>query len=84
MKQILFTLLMLVAAGKAVAVGDVEINEINFPDENFRSWLFMQSYGADGVLTESEIEYITKFDIGSYHVVSLKGIEYFTALGTLY
>ena len=51
---------MLVAAGKAVAAGDMEINETNFPDENFRSWLFMQSYGADGVITESEIKNITE------------------------
>ena len=66
-----------------------EINATNFPDASFRSWLLSQSYGADGKLTESEINSITSISVsGSYSspgtIKSLKGIEYFTALKYLY
>lgn len=30
------------------AAGDVEINNTNFPDANFRNWLLSQTYWADG------------------------------------
>lgn len=67
----------------------IEINETNFPDVNFRSWLLSQSYGTDGKLTEDDINNITYINIsGTYsepgNIKSLKGIEYFTALTYLY
>ena len=31
------------------------IDETNFPDDNFRHYLLEQDYGKDGVLTEAEI-----------------------------
>lgn len=66
-----------------------EINATNFPDASFRSWLLSQTYGADGKLTESEISSITSISVfGSSSsprtIKSLKGIEYFTALTSLY
>lgn len=66
-----------------------EINATNFPDASFRSWLFSQSYGTDGKLTENEISSITSINVsGSFSspgtIKSLKGIEYFTALTSLY
>ena len=36
----------------------IAINATNFPDANFRSWLLQQSYGSDGILTQTEIENI--------------------------
>ena len=66
-----------------VPASDVAINETNFPDENFRNWLLQQSYGSDGILTQSEINGITSIDIRSKQIKNLKGIEYFTALTTL-
>ena len=51
-KLLVLFLLMLTAT---TAWADVEINEENFPDENFRNWLISQSYGADGVLTDDEV-----------------------------
>ena len=62
----------------------VEINETNFPDANFRNWVLQQSYGQDGVLTDEEIEGVTDIFIGSSDIYDLKGIEYFTALTSLY
>ena len=65
------------------AAQDVEINEENFPDKKFRSYLLTQYYGKDGVLTEEEIEKITSLNLFDKGISSLKGIEYFTALTTL-
>ena len=59
---------------------EIAINEENFPDENFRSWLLSQSYSSDGVLTEEEIAGVNKINVYSESIQSLKGIEYFTAL----
>ena len=61
----------------------LDINETNFPDENFRSWLLSQEYGGDGVLTDEEIENITSMAVGNKNIQSLKGIEFFTALTEL-
>ena len=58
----------------------VEINETNFPDANFRSYLLSQSYGADGKITESEIKHIVSINVNNKGIISLKGVEYFTAL----
>ena len=62
------------------AAGIVLINNENFPDDNFRNWLFSQSYGSDGVLTEEEIAGVSKISVNGKSIQSLKGIEYFTAL----
>ena len=69
--------------GNIVAL-PIEINETNFPDEEFRTWVLAQSYGQDGVLTEEEIEGVTKIYFNIYNKIhSLKGIEYFTELTIL-
>lgn len=62
----------------------IEINATNFPDANFRNYLLAQDYGKDEKLTESEIKGVTKIDVSDKNIKSLKGIEYFTALTTLY
>ena len=81
-KLLLLSALMMLSAGSAWA--DVEINETNFPDENFRSWLLAQSYGSDGVLTDEEIAGVSEIYVSHYSIQSLKGIEFFTALTYLY
>jgi hypothetical protein len=62
----------------------VTIDETTFPDENFRKWLLKQSYGKDGILTEEEIAEVKSIDVAYQDIKSLKGIEYFTALETLF
>ncbi|MBO7068498.1 MAG: hypothetical protein J6W52_07455 [Bacteroidaceae bacterium] len=57
-RQLLISLFLLLTASTSWA--DVEINETNFPDANFRSYLLAQTYGADGVLTEEEIAGLRK------------------------
>lgn len=61
----------------------ITINETNFPDKKFRSWLLKQDYGKDGVLTEEAIKGVTEINVRDQDISSLKGIEHFTALTKL-
>lgn len=66
----------------------LEINETNFPDTIFRNWLLdknnINGYGKDTIFTDSELIAIQEIYVGSKGIGSLKGIEYFTNLKTLY
>ena len=65
----------------ATALADVEINETNFPDENFRKWLLTHFYySADSLLTESEIANIKFVYVSEKGIKNLKGIEYLTGM----
>ena len=66
-----------------VIVEGVNINEDNFPDENFRKWLLSQSYGKDAVITDAEMTSITKINARSCKIQDLTGIEFFTELTEL-
>ncbi len=61
----------------------VEIDEDTFTDPNFRSWVLAQNYGADGVLTEDELDAVTEMDLSGLGIEQLDGIQYFTALKKL-
>ena len=69
-----------IEASQDTAISNIDINETNFPDANFRNWLLSQSYGKDGKLTENEIKNITSIDVKKKNISTLKGIEYFTSL----
>ena len=69
MKRKLLLLTVLLSAMTAWA--DVEINETNFPDENFRNYLLSQEYGADGKLTDEEIAGVTELYLSSRNIQSL-------------
>ena len=58
----------------------IAIDEVNFPDENFRNWILSQNFGADGLLTDEEIATVTGISVEEKEISDLKGIEYFTAL----
>ena len=66
----------------SVRVADIKPE--NFPDAAFRSYLLAQDYGKDGVLTDIEIEGVTKMDVKGKNIKSLKGIGFFTALAILH
>jgi len=66
-----------------VVKGDVEINETNFPDDNFRTYVKENiDLDGNGKLSEAERN-ITKLDIDSYEIKDIKGIEFFTAMTRL-
>ena len=81
-KRLFISCVALIMAMAAWA--DVEINETNFPDANFRSWLLSQSYGKDGVLTAFEMSNLKTISVSEKGIQNLKGIEYFTALTQLH
>ncbi len=75
--------MMVTFAQNTRADGDIEINETNFPDDNFRNYLLSQEYGSDGKLTEAEIATVKTIYVYRASISDLKGIEYFTALDNL-
>ena len=64
--------------------GDIAIDEQNFPDNNFRSWLLspynINGFGADGMLSAEDIAAITEIDVIGKNIINLTGIGYFTNL----
>lgn len=63
----------------------IAIDETNFPDSVFRQYLFDDyEFAKDGILTDEEIRSTTKLAIDYDYIESLKGIEFFTALETLW
>ncbi len=83
MKRILFSLLTMFVT-VTTTYADVQIVKNNFPDDNFRNFLLKKDYGKDCIITDAEIKEITYMNIDSKNVVSLQGIEYFTALEFLW
>ena len=81
MRKLLLSVLALFTATMSKA--DVNVNETNFPDANFRNFIKGEWYGADGVLTSDEIAEVINIDVSNRYIQSLKGIEYFTAVSTL-
>lgn len=78
----LFCVLLL--GNYAYGVEGISINDENFPDDNFRAYVSGMFDDGDGVLTEEEIQTAEMMNIPNMEISSLKGIEYFTALRTLY
>ena len=68
----------------AFAAGSVDINEANFPDANFRSYV-QTEFDKDGdkKLSSAEIAAVKEIIASTKGIKNLKGIEFFTALETL-
>ena len=75
------------ASAAANADGSVNIDESNFPDDNFREYVKKYDDNDDGILSVSELESVTIMDVriryGVPEMSSLKGIEYFTNIKSL-
>ncbi len=72
-------------AGASYSTRCLYINDINFPDANFRAIVTGSAIDTtdDDVLSDSEIQAVTNLDVSSKNISDLKGIEYFTALTSL-
>ena len=68
----------------ASIIEDIEINEQNFPDANFRQYLLEQSLNNDGKLTNVEIAGKTLISVNNMNISDLTGIHFFTELTSLY
>ena len=61
--------------------GDVEINEDNFPDANFRSYVSTNfDKDSNGVLSPGELDAVTRINVDKKNITKLNGVEYFTEL----
>ena len=70
----------------AFAFADVEINETNFPDANFRQYIQNAGFDTDGdgTLSDEELAQVTEISCSEMSISSLAGIEYFTDLTELW
>ena len=69
----------------AFAENQVSIDENNFPDANFRSYVSADcDTDKDGVLSEAEIAKVTRIDCPRLEIDSLAGIEFFSCLKELF
>ena len=68
----------------AFAAGDVDINETNFPDANFRQYVKEKfDKNSNNSLSADEIAEAKEISVEGKPITSFKGIEYFTALTNL-
>lgn len=71
-------------SSQANAASGVAIDAATFPDANFREALKEMEIGADGVLTDAEIEKQTALSVSDQGIRDLTGVEVFTSLQKLY
>ncbi len=68
----------------APEAADIAINEKNFPDEIFRSYVQLNfDTDCNEKLSPAEIDAVLEIDVAGFGLTSLKGIEYFKSIGTL-
>ncbi len=68
----------------AFAAGSVKINETNFPDAKFRSFVKEKlDKNNDGILDAGEIAAVKMIEANNMGIKSLEGVGFFTALETL-
>ncbi len=68
----------------AFAAGSVDINETNFPDAKFRSFVKENlDKNNDGILDAGEIAAVKMIEANKMGIKSLEGVGFFTALETL-
>ena len=70
--------------GIAVQSAGVAIDNINFPDANFRTVVENYDTNKDGNLSDTEIATVEAINCFKKGITNLKGIEYFTALKILW
>ncbi len=66
------------------AADSIAIDETNFPDDIFRSYV-QENFDtdSDGVLSSDELSSVSKINVSDLGIESVKGIEFFTGLQTL-
>lgn len=61
-----------------------EINDVNFPDENFREYVKSKfDEDLNDKLSQTEIDKAEEISVGEMNITSLKGIEYFVKVNKI-
>ena len=76
-------LCLLPALALAEGAAGVAIDEANFPDANFRTYVAIFDMDTDKLLSPAELTNVTEMDIRNKSIGDLTGIEHFTALTKL-
>lgn len=73
------------SSSQAYAGTDIAINETNFPDANFRSYISNNiDTDNNGELSQAEIDAVTVLQVPKMGITDLTGIEFFSNLEELY
>ena len=73
------------ADGPPAGALPVEVDEVSFPDANFRQYVLgALDTDQSGSLTGEEVSIYTSMDLSNKGIKNLKRIEYFTNLETLF
>ena len=63
----------------------VAINEANFPDANFRSYVSTNfDKDSNGVLSQDELDAVKEIEVSKKNITTLEGVEHFAKLEFLY
>ena len=83
LQRLMLVLAAVAGMANAAQAQDIEINDTNFPNENFRTHVKQYDTDSDGSLSDKEIAAVTSIDVSTQTITDLKGIEHFTALTEL-
>lgn len=62
----------------------IEIADVNFPDDNFRAYVFNEfDLDKDGFLSDGEIAEVKEVNVSGMNIEWINGIEFFTSLESL-
>ena len=72
-------------SGSTFCIDNISIDETNFPDEIFRTYI-AETFDLDGddLLSKDEIAQAKVIEVDSKDITSMKGVEHFIALEELY
>ena len=83
-KLLVFLFLCLLLCLCSAACAEVSLNSDNFPDSAFLGAITPYDRDGDGALSDQEIAGVTDLDLRERGITSLKGIEVFENLTSLY
>ena len=84
-KLLLLHLLLAMFLGVQTVKASVVLNEANFPDANFRTYISNETgVSMGGIISDAALASVTWFSVSYKEISSLQGIEYFTELKQLY
>ena len=83
-KLLVFLFLCLLLCLCSAACAEVSLNSDNFPDSAFLGAITPYDRDGDGALSDQEIAGVTDLDLRERGITSLKGIEVFENLASLY
>ena len=83
-KLLLLHLLLAMFFGAQTVKASVVLNEANFPDANFRTYISQKTgVSVGGIISDATLASITNINTSYKNISSLQGIEYFTELTEL-